>query len=113
MNYKKPSFWVVLLAVSTTVVAAICLLTVPKSDINKQQDIVVSTENEETILDNAGMFYLDNSIELTPPATDDTNAAFLNNSTGYAETNYSYGGQTVGVSHDEHHSKSHHDNHHH
>ena len=113
MNYKKPAFWVVLLAVSATIVVAICLLTVPKSDINRQHEIDVPTENVGTILDNTGTSYLDDSIELTPPATEDTNAANLSNNTGYAETNHFYGGQTVGVSHDGHHSESHHDDHHH
>ena len=105
MNYKKPAFWVVLLAVSATIVAAICLLTVPKSDISRQHEIVVPTENVETILDD--------SIELTPPATEDTNAANLSNNTGYVETNHFYGSQTVGVIHDEHHRESHHDDHRH
>ena len=113
MNYKKPAFGVVLLAVSATIVAAICLLTVPKSDINRPQEIVAPTGNVETIPDNDGTSYSDDSIELALPVTDDANVAFLSNSMEYAETNYPYGSQTVGVSHDEHHSESHHDDHHH
>lgn len=32
MNYKKPMFWIVLPAVAVTIIAAVCLLTVPKRD---------------------------------------------------------------------------------
>ena len=46
MNYKKPAFWIVLLAVATTIVTAICLLTVPKRDTYNIK-IVVPAGNEE------------------------------------------------------------------
>lgn len=42
MNYKKPAFGIVPLAVAVTIAAAICLLTVPRGDVNGRQEAVVS-----------------------------------------------------------------------
>ena len=36
LNYKKPAFWIILLAVLALVLAAVCLLTDPVSDTNEQ-----------------------------------------------------------------------------
>lgn len=37
LNYKKPAFWIILLAVIALVIAAVCLLTDPVSDTNGQR----------------------------------------------------------------------------
>ena len=47
MNYKKPKFWIVLTAVAATIVAAVCLLTVPKRDsYNITNALSVASEEE-------------------------------------------------------------------
>ena len=112
MNYKKPALGIVLLAVAATIVAAICLLTVPKKDINKQQEIVVSTNSRETIQNGADALYSGIPTELIQPDTGAANGASLS-SMGYTETIHPYGGQTVGGSHGGHHSENHHDSSHH
>ena len=56
--------------------------------------------------------YLGNPVELTQSDTDAVNGASLS-SIGYTETSHPYGGQTVGSSHDGHHSENHHDDSHH
>ena len=112
MNYKKPALGIVLLAVATTIVAAICLLTVPKKDEIKKQEIVISTNIGATIQDDADAPYLGDPVELTQSDTDAVNEASLS-SIGYTETSHPYGDQTVGSSHDGHHSENHHDDSHH
>ena len=47
MNYKKPAFWIVLLAVAATIAAAICLLSVPKRDTYNINP--VGSEDGETV----------------------------------------------------------------
>ena len=113
MNYKRPAFGLVLLSVAAVIVTAICLLTVPKRDIHEQQEIVLSAGAGEITQNAAVVPDAGDSIELTQPVADTTDAAFPINSMGYAETDYSYGGQTGGGSHDEHHSGRHHDDPHH
>ena len=54
MNYKKPAFWTILLAVAAAIIAAVCLLTDPAdSGEEKPNDIVtpspVVSGNEETV----------------------------------------------------------------
>ncbi len=112
MNYKKPALGIVLLAVAASIVVAICLLTVPKRDVNKQQEIVVLANSGKTIQNGADALYSGDPAELTQPDTGATNGASLS-SMGYAETSRPYGGQTVGGSHDGHHSEDHHDRSHH
>ncbi|MBD5496634.1 MAG: hypothetical protein HDR11_02555 [Lachnospiraceae bacterium] len=112
MNYKKPALGIVLSAVAATIVAAVCLLTVPKRDVNKQQESVVSTNSKETIQEDADAPYSGAPTELIQSDTGAANVASLS-SVGYAETSRPYGGQTVGGSHDGHHSESHHDSSHH
>ena len=49
INYKKPAFWIVLLAVAATIAAAICLLTVPKRDTDNANAVVTArSEGNET-----------------------------------------------------------------
>ena len=47
MNYKKPSFWIVLLAVAAAIIAAICLLTVPKRHIDNNK--AAGDKGDETV----------------------------------------------------------------
>ncbi len=112
MNYKKPALWIVLPAVAATIVVAVCLLTVPKRDVNKEQEIGVAANSGETVQDDADAPYSDGLTELIQPATGAANGASLS-SMGYTETSRPYGGQTVGCSHDGHHSGDHHDDSHH
>lgn len=84
MNYKKPALGIVLSAVAATIVVAVCLLTVPKRDVNEQQERGVLTNNGVSL-----------------------------GSRGYTETSRPYGGQTAGCGHDGHHSGNHHDDSHH
>ncbi|MBD5534673.1 MAG: hypothetical protein HDQ99_03225 [Lachnospiraceae bacterium] len=112
MNYKKPALGIVLLAVAATIVVAVCLLTVPKRDVNKQQESVVLTNSGETIQDDTDAPDSGAPTELIQPDTGAANVSSLS-STGYTETSRPYGGQTVGGSHDGHHSENHHDDSHH
>ena len=138
MNYKKPALWVVLPAVAATIIAAICLLTVPKTDIQSNKTIA-STGSEAAASDGTDAPYSGGSIDLTHPATDTTNMAFLssfgcdgqnctnashyhncstactdydhyhNFTLGCTETSHHHGGQTVEGNHGEHCNDSHHD----
>ena len=112
MNYKKPTLGIVLPAVAATIIVAVCLLTVPKRDDNKQQESVVSTNSKETTRDDADAPYSGDPTELIQPDTGAANVASLS-SMGYTETSRPYDGQTVGSSHDGHHSENHHDDSHH
>lgn len=38
MNYKKPAFWVIIIAVAACIVAAVCFLTNPKNDLSDEYD---------------------------------------------------------------------------
>lgn len=42
LNYKKPAFWLIITAIVATVVAAVCLLTNPKTSISKDMDAFLS-----------------------------------------------------------------------
>ncbi len=138
MNYKKPAPWVVLLAVAATVIAAICLLTVPKTDIQSGKTIA-STGSEAAASDGADAPYPGDSIDFTHPATDTADIVFLssfgcsgqnctdashyhncpmnctdydhyhNCTLGCTETSHHHGGQTAGGHHGEHCNDSHHD----
>lgn len=112
MNYKKPALGIVLSAVAATIVVAICLLTVPKRDVNQQQEIVVSANIGVTIQNGADALYSSDSTELTQPDTGAANGSSLS-SMGNTETSPPYGSQTVGGSYDGHHSRNHHDSSHH
>ncbi len=137
MNYKKPAPWVVLLAVAATVIAAICLLTVPKTDIQSGKAIT-STGSEAAASDGTDAPYPGDSIDFTHPATDTADIVFLssfgcsgqnctdashyhncpmnctdydhyhNCTLGCTETSHHHGGQTAGGHHGEHCSDSHH-----
>ena len=112
MNYKKPALGIVLSAVAATIVVAICLLTVPKRDVDQQQEIAVSTNSGKTIQNGADALYSGIPTELIQPDTSAANGASLS-SMGYTETSRPYGGQTVGGSYNGHHSGNHHDSSHH
>ncbi|MDE5804290.1 MAG: M56 family metallopeptidase [Lachnospiraceae bacterium] len=112
MNYKKPALWIVLPAVAATIVVAVCLLTVPKRDVNEQQESGVLTNSGEKVQDDASAPYSGDSTELIQPDTGAANGVSLS-SRGYTETSRPYGGQTAGCSHDGHHSGNHHDDSHH
>ncbi len=42
LNYKKPAFWLVITAIIATIVAAVCLLTNPKTSISEDMDAFLS-----------------------------------------------------------------------
>lgn len=44
LNYKKPTFWIVIVAVAACFILAICFLTDPKSDAGSQESFVHSNE---------------------------------------------------------------------
>lgn len=112
MNYKKPALGIVLPAVAATIVVAVCLLTVPKRDVNKQQESGVLTNSGETVQDDADAPYSGDSTEVIQLDTGAADGSSLS-SMGYTETGRPYGGQTAGCSHDGHHSGNHHDDSHH
>ena len=142
MNYKKPALWVVLLAVAATMIAAICLLTVPKAD-TQSNEIIASAENEAAASDSTDAPYSGDSTDLTHPAINTANIASLssfgcsgqnctnrshyhncptdctdydhyhNCALGCTETSHRHGGQTVGSDHGEHCNEHHHHNDHH
>lgn len=117
MNYKKPAFWIVLLAVAATIVVAICLLTVPKRDTSKQQETVASVVSGETVQDDTNAPYPGDFIELTQPATDVANVAFVIsmgcNDQNCTDVSHHHAAQAVGGDSGERHNGSHHDNSHH
>ena len=49
LNYKKPAFWIIVVAIILSVAAAVCLLTVPRNDNNNS--------NDEIDLNNAHGFF--------------------------------------------------------
>lgn len=112
MNYKKPALGIVLPAVAATIVVAVCLLTVPKRDVNKHQESGVLTNSGETVQDDADAPYSGDSTEVIQLDTGAADGSSLS-SMGYTETSRPYGGQTAGCSHDGHHSGNHHDDSHH
>lgn len=142
MNYKKPALWVVLPAVAATMIAAICLLTVPKTDIQSNKAIA-STGSEAAASDGTDAPYSGDSIDLTHSATDTTNVVLLgsfgcsdqnctdashyhncsttctdydhyhNCTLGCTETSHRHGGQTVEGGHRKHCNGSHHADDHH
>lgn len=112
MNYKKPALGIVLPAVAATIVVAVCLLTVPKRDVNKQQESGVLTNSGETVQDDADAPYSGDSTEVIQLDTGAADGSSLS-SMGYTETGRPYDGQTAGCSHDGHHSGNHHDDSHH
>lgn len=48
MNYKKPSFWIVLITMVVCAVAAVCFLIKPKSEFSGSSSVGSIRENEET-----------------------------------------------------------------
>ncbi len=52
LSYKKPAFWIVLLALIACIVAAVCLLTNPESSIrdNKSTDLISKMEEDLSLL---------------------------------------------------------------
>lgn len=142
MNYKKPALWVVLLAVAATIIAAVCLLTVPKTDAQSNK-IIASTGSEAVASDGTDAPYSGDPIDLTHSATNTANIVFLssfgcsdqnctdpshyhncppdctdydhyhNCTWGCTETSHHHGGQTVKGGHGEHYNDSHHNDDHH
>ncbi len=53
LNYKKPAFWIILIAVVASVVAAVCFLTNPISS-NEMQMLLNVLNNERTFINESG-----------------------------------------------------------
>ncbi len=95
MNYKKPALWVVTLAVAATIVAAICLLTVPKTD-HPSNNIIASAGSEASASDDADAPNLGDYADPTRPAV---NSADIS-SFAYPKISHRHGG--------DHHDDAHH-----
>ncbi len=137
MNYKKPALGVVLPAVAAIIVAAVCFLTVPKTDLQSGKTLA-SAGNEAAASDSADVPDSGDSTDITPPDTDIANTVFLgsfgcsgqtctdashnhnsptactdydhshNCTSGCTETSHHHGGRTVGDGRGERCSDSHH-----
>lgn len=128
MNYKKPALWVALLAVAATTLAAVCLLTVPKTDAPNNK-VIASSGSEAAALDGTDAPYSGDPADFIPPAINPANTVSLSSfgcsgqsctdashyhdcPTDCTESSHRHGGQTVEGDR-EHHNDRHHDDAHH
>lgn len=64
MNYKKPAFWIVVLAVIACVVVAVCFLTNPKQDSYTLRIVVPAGSQEEFVYSDEEVSTIKNSIKI-------------------------------------------------
>lgn len=64
MNYKKPAFWIIVLAVITCVFVAVCFLTNPKQDSYTLRIVVPAGSQEEFVYSNEEVSTIKNSIKI-------------------------------------------------
>ena len=64
MNYKKPAFWIIVLAVITCVFIAVCFLTNPKQDSYTLRIVVPAGSQEEFVYSNEEVSTIKNSIKI-------------------------------------------------
>lgn len=64
MNYKKPAFWVIILAVVACVGVAVCFLTNPKQDSYMLQIVVPAGSREEFVYSDEEVSTIKNSIKI-------------------------------------------------
>ena len=64
MNYKKPAFWVIILAVIACVIVAVCFLTNPKQDRYTLRIVVPAGSQEEFVYTEEEVSTVRNSIKI-------------------------------------------------
>ncbi len=64
MNYKKPAFWVIILAVIACVIVAVCFLTNPKQDSYTLRIVVPAGSQEEFVYSHEEVSTIKNSIKI-------------------------------------------------
>jgi len=64
MNYKKPAFWVIILAVIACVIVAVCFLTNPKQDCYTLRIVVPAGSQEEFVYTDEEVSTVRNSIKI-------------------------------------------------
>ena len=64
MNYKKPAFWIIVLAVIACVVVAVCFLTNPKQDSYTLRIVVPAESQEEFVYSDEEVSTIKNSIKI-------------------------------------------------
>ena len=64
MNYKKPAFWVIILAVIACVIVAVCFLTNPKQDSYTLRIVVPAGSQEEFVYTHEEVSTIKNSIKI-------------------------------------------------
>ena len=64
MNYKKPAFWVIILAVIACVIVAVCFLTNPKQDRYTLRIVVPAGSQEEFVYSDEEVSTIKNSIKI-------------------------------------------------
>ncbi len=66
MNYKKPAFWVIILAVISCVIVAVCFLTNPKQDSYTLRIVVPAGSQEKFVYTDEEVSTVRNSIKIWP-----------------------------------------------
>ena len=64
MNYKKPAFWVIIIAVIVCVIVAVCFLTNPKQDSYTLRIVVPAGSQEEFVYSHEEVSTIKNSIKI-------------------------------------------------
>ena len=64
MNYKKPAFWVIIIAVIACVIVAVCFLTNPKQDSYTLRIVVPAGSQEEFVYSHEEVSTIKNSIKI-------------------------------------------------
>ena len=64
MNYKKPAFWIIILAVIACVIVAVCFLTNPKQDSYTLRIVVPAGSQEEFVYSDEEVSTIKNSIKI-------------------------------------------------
>ena len=64
MNYKKPAFWIIILAVTACVVVVVCFLTNPKQDSYTLRIVVPAGSQEEFVYSDEEVSTIKNSIKI-------------------------------------------------